>query len=167
MIRGCYFLIPIASCNSCAEPRPRAVCKGSRSRASGSVALTTPPPEGRFPEGTMCWGSRCLQPWLSPFPILVASGLKYSESWGPEYCPHMPNFPFGSIRGPSRTCWPPYNTKSEHSKHVPCWVLWVAKTWGLQPLPPHAQRSLALVCTRKRAQFRCLRAYLCFQPSLL
>lgn len=83
MIRGCDFLIPIASGLSCAEPRPRAVCQRSCSGASGPMAPPPPPVRreilkirpARADSGP--W-SYCLWPWLSPFKILLASGLQHS-----------------------------------------------------------------------------------------
>lgn len=82
MIGGCDFLIPIASGLSCAEQRPRAVCQRSCSGASGPVAPPPPPVRREILKARPAradsgpW-SYCLWPWLSPFKILLASGLQH------------------------------------------------------------------------------------------
>lgn len=52
------------------------------------------------------------------------------------------------------------------NKHVPCWVLWVAKTSRPRDLSFSHSAQPCSGLPKKASQFPCLWAYLYFQPSL-
>lgn len=114
--RDCDFLIPMGLAESCAEPRPRAFAQGLAG-AVGALAQPLPPLRSEIPKGHTCPSSYCLGPWLSPFKLFSASGLKHSGILGLWHCPHTPNFTSGSIAS-SCICWAPCDGQSEHNEQT-------------------------------------------------